>query len=95
VAKSDLDTLLSLLEEKGLGPCPACGVTKWGVGASLVGVPAELGEGFEQNAGFRAIALICENCGLLHLHNVGMLAGTLEEVADDTEGEDQEADESD
>ena len=85
----EFDSLVELLETKALNPCPACGNHEWVIGGKPFAVPLDSGEG-----SFRAIALFCSNCGLMHLHNYFALRQSVEvtddSTADNEDGNDPE-----
>jgi hypothetical protein len=71
MTESDHAALVELLKHKNLNACPACGNPDWIISKepfflSFVNQDLEM-------PGFRAIALFCSNCGLMHFHNYAAL----------------------
>jgi hypothetical protein len=90
------DALMALLKEKDIRPCPACGHPEWGPAMNPLFVQSLDESGTKiVEGGFRAIALFCRNCGLMHLHNFTALVESDEDIADDPVDDDAEPDDPD
>ncbi len=93
MAELDFAALVRLLKGKDLNPCPACGHPFWLIGDGPLFVP-RLTQDEGEASGFRAVALFCADCGLMHLHNFAVLEGDTE-VLERTTKENEDADQSD
>lgn len=69
----NVDHLWAALEKKGTrADCPSCGGTSWGRGEGSV-LLQDWEEAGQAIGGLVALALICDNCGFIRLHDASTL----------------------
>lgn len=88
----DSNRYFRLLEENDLlSSCPSCGAREWGAARTQIVTTAYDPGGELHGRGYSAVALVCENCGLMQLHHTPALDRRLPD-AGETPDEQQESD---
>ncbi|HET9198088.1 MAG TPA: hypothetical protein VFN92_07540 [Solirubrobacterales bacterium] len=89
--KIDLDRLQAEIEERS-SLCPNCrhGDFFLGKPIALQGLD-NLGIEATPGKGFRAIPVVCTHCGLMKLHNVGVLMGQASDLDEEEPDDDADA----
>jgi hypothetical protein len=74
------DQIEEFLKQKNIGPCEACGVTKWGLPEPNAGLYVQFPQVNERGEvifarGVPAVSTVCKNCGNIRFHSMATIRG--------------------